>query len=273
MRCRAAAARRRRAASPPSPRSRSRRRRRRSCCWGRRSSSCQAFRSSSVTASTVAILGLARVGTVRAVDELAGLAVGDPAGVVVAADDAGDSCCLASSSLSVLEGRMQEQIDGDSEDGVEVLLRLDQLTEVEATPPPVSTLAALASSDVVELVAVGGGCAAGAPGLAVEGDQADLGGGLVTAPPRIRMEPLMKGSSWSSCRKITRPLASSMRFGCSGLKACSGGMGIFFQGWACAGVQSRPTVERRRLRRRAPSVRRAQDGGFNGRREAASGAW
>src|ERR1700729_3027153 len=48
------------------------------------------------------------------------------------------------------------------------------------------------------------------------------------------MGPLMKGSSWSSCRKRKRPFASSIRFGCSGLNACSGGMGIFFQGWAAA---------------------------------------
>src|SRR6266851_9682847 len=31
---------------------------------------------------------------------------------------------------------------------------------------------------------------------------------------------------------MTRPLASSTRLGCTGLKACRGGMGIFFQGWA-----------------------------------------
>ncbi len=55
-------------------------------------------------------------------------------------------------------------------------------------------------------------------------------------PPRIRIDPLMNGSSWSSCKKIAIPLASSMRFGCCGLNVCSGGMAIFFQGWACAGA-------------------------------------
>ena len=40
----------------------------------------------------------------------------------------------------------------------------------------------------------------------------------------------MNGSSWSSCRKMTRPFGSSMRLGCTGLKACSGGIGIFFHG-------------------------------------------
>src|SRR5580704_4748110 len=48
------------------------------------------------------------------------------------------------------------------------------------------------------------------------------------------MVPLMKGSSWSSCRKMTRPFASSIRRGCTGLNACSGGMGIFFHGCAVA---------------------------------------
>ena len=50
------------------------------------------------------------------------------------------------------------------------------------------------------------------------------------------MDPSMNGSSWSSCRKMTSPLASSMRLGCWGLKACSGGIGIFVQGPACAGA-------------------------------------
>src|SRR5260370_4592421 len=44
----------------------------------------------------------------------------------------------------------------------------------------------------------------------------------------------MKGSSWSSCRKITRPFEESIRRRCTGLNACSGGMGIFFHGCALA---------------------------------------
>src|SRR5438270_7035321 len=50
----------------------------------------------------------------------------------------------------------------------------------------------------------------------------------------MRILPLMKGSSWSSWRKMTRPLASSTRFGSTGLKACSGGIGILIHGWAVA---------------------------------------
>ena len=42
--------------------------------------------------------------------------------------------------------------------------------------------------------------------------------------------PLINGSSWSSCRKMTSPFVSSIRFGCTGLKSCSAYTGIFFHG-------------------------------------------
>src|SRR5947209_5635499 len=44
----------------------------------------------------------------------------------------------------------------------------------------------------------------------------------------------LKGRSWSAWRKRTRPFDSSTRLGCWGLKAWSGGMGMFFQG--CEGA-------------------------------------
>src|SRR4051794_17996558 len=50
----------------------------------------------------------------------------------------------------------------------------------------------------------------------------------------MRMLPLMKGSSWSSWRKMTRPFESSIRRGCTGLKGWSEGIGIFFHGSALA---------------------------------------
>src|SRR5271155_4474879 len=50
----------------------------------------------------------------------------------------------------------------------------------------------------------------------------------------MRMVPLMKGSSWSSWRKITRPFASSIRLGWTGLNAWSGGIGMCFHGCAAA---------------------------------------
>src|SRR5271154_1126714 len=46
----------------------------------------------------------------------------------------------------------------------------------------------------------------------------------------MRMVPSMKGSSWSSWRKMTRPLGSSMRRGWVGLNAWSGGVGGCFHG-------------------------------------------
>ena len=60
-------------------------------------------------------------------------------------------------------------------------LRLDQLIEVEAAPPPSFDGGGFVFELVVELVAVDGGGAAGAPGVAVEGDEADFGGGFVAA--------------------------------------------------------------------------------------------
>ena len=59
-------------------------------------------------------------------------------------------------------------------------LRLDQLSEVEAMLPPVSMLAALPRVRRRVCRRYGGG-AAGAPGFAVERDQADLGGGFLAA--------------------------------------------------------------------------------------------
>ena len=60
-------------------------------------------------------------------------------------------------------------------------LRLDQPSEVVALPPPVSMLAAFAASLSSSASPFDGCSAAGAPGLAVERDHADLVGGLVAA--------------------------------------------------------------------------------------------
>src|SRR5260370_84621 len=49
------------------------------------------------------------------------------------------------------------------------------------------------------------------------------------------MVPLMTRSEWSSCRKITSSFAGSICRGCTGLNACSGGIGIFFHGCAVPG--------------------------------------
>ena len=61
------------------------------------------------------------------------------------------------------------------------VVRLDQVMEVEAVPPVVSMEAALVFHLVVEIVAVDGGGAAGAPGLAVDVDEAGFRGGHVAA--------------------------------------------------------------------------------------------
>src|ERR1700740_2777498 len=60
--------------------------------------------------------------------------------------------------------------------------------------------------------------------------------GLLAEPPRMRAAPSIRGSSWSSCRKITMPFESSLRLGCFGWKERSGGIGICFQVvvWAAA---------------------------------------
>src|ERR1700757_5489302 len=58
--------------------------------------------------------------------------------------------------------------------------------------------------------------------------------GSLTEPPRMRAVPSIRGSSWSSCRKITIPFESSMRLGCCGWKERSGGIGICFQVVVCA---------------------------------------
>jgi hypothetical protein len=115
-------------------------------------------------------------------------------------------------------------------------LKLDHSTEVLANPPPVSMAAAFCASSAssasplfaaVPLVRHASPYSETSPTFAA---------GSSRLPPRIRIDPSMNGSSWSSSRKITSPLASSIRFGCSGLKACSGGMAIFFHGCACAGA-------------------------------------
>ena len=125
------------------------------------------------------VLGLAAVGGVFAVDQLPGDASGDPAGIVVATGDAGFGAALGELQLVLLEVGVEQDLGGDAEDGVEVAL--------QAGPADGGGGLAAAGLDgggfgvklLIERVATDGGGAAGAPGAAVERDQAGLGGGFV----------------------------------------------------------------------------------------------
>ena len=104
-----------------------------------------------------------------------------PLGVVVAAGDAGIDLALGECELVGLEGGVEQEVDGGGEDGVEVAF--------EAGPAQRGGGGAAGGFDaggfgfelIVELVAVDGGGAAGAPGFAIDGDEADLGGGFIAA--------------------------------------------------------------------------------------------
>ena len=127
------------------------------------------------------VFGLARVGAVGSIGQFDGFAVGDAGGVVVAAGDGGLGLLFGQLELVGFEVGMEQEVDGLGEDGVEVAL--------EAGPADGGGGAAAGGFDgggfvfelVVELVAVDGGGAAGAPGVAVEGDEAGFGGGFVAA--------------------------------------------------------------------------------------------
>ena len=69
---------------------------------------------------------------------------------------------------------------------------------------------------IVQLIAGLGLGASSAPDFAIDVDKSGLVRGFVTEPPRMRAMPSIRGSSWSSCRKITMPLGSSMRLGSCG---------------------------------------------------------
>ena len=123
----------------------------------------------------------AAVRTGFTVGEVDGFAPGDGAGVVVAAGDAGFDLALGEGEFVGFKGGVEEEVEGIGEDGVEVFL--------EGGPAETGGGEAAAGFDsggflgelVVELIAGDGGGAAGAPGLAVEGDEADLGCGFVAA--------------------------------------------------------------------------------------------
>ncbi len=89
----------------------------------------------------------------------------------------------------------------------------------------------------VERVAGDGCAAAGAPGLAVEGNQADLRGGLVAASATNEDEAVDEGKLVVFLKEddeaVRRALCGAAA---TGLNACSGGMGILVHGSACAGA-------------------------------------
>ena len=126
-------------------------------------------------------LRLAGVGAGGAVGELDGFAVCEAAGVVVAAGDAGVHLLPGELELFGLEGGVQQKLDAGGEDGVEVAL--------EAGPAQAGGGETAAGFDaggfgfelVVKLIAIDLCGSAGAPGLPVQADQADLGGRLVAA--------------------------------------------------------------------------------------------
>ena len=110
-----------------------------------------------------------------------GFAGGDAAGVVVAAGDAGFELLLGELELVLFEGGMEEEVDGGGEDGVEVAFETGPGHGGGGGAAAGFDGGGFGFEDVVELVAVDGGGAAGAPGFAVEGGEADFGVGLVSA--------------------------------------------------------------------------------------------
>ncbi len=74
---------------------------------------------------------------------------------------------------------MEQQIDGGGEDGVEVVLEAGPANRGRCGAAFGLKLSGFGLHLVVELVAIGGGGAAGSPAFAVEGDEAGLVGGLV----------------------------------------------------------------------------------------------
>src|SRR2546429_19646 len=66
----------------------------------------------------------------------------------------------------------------------------------------------------------------------------------LVVPSRIRATPSISGNSWSSCKKITMPFGSSIRFGSLGWKAGSCGILICCQSVACAAACGMAAVAR-----------------------------
>ena len=176
-----------------------------------------------MTAATVTNSGNARVGIVLAVREDAALAMHNRVYAVVAAGDAGVHLVLRQLQLVLAKLRIVQQVEKHLEDGVEVALqaierdrwssRLGRRFQSLRRAPPGSRPSGRRSSFRP----------AGAPDVTVEIDQPGLLAGSYAEPPRIRAVAVIKGSSWSGCRKMTMPFGNCTRVGCCGWNAGSGG--------------------------------------------------
>src|SRR6202044_559734 len=127
------------------------------------------------------VLGLSRVGAVGAIRQFDGLAVGDAGGVVIAAGDGGFGLPFGELELVGLEGGVQEQIGSLGEERVEVAFEAGPVDGGGGCAAGAFDGGSFIFEDVVELVAVDGGSTAGTPGVTVERDESDLGGGFVAA--------------------------------------------------------------------------------------------
>ncbi len=164
------------------------------------------------------VFRLARVRTVGSVGELDRFACGDRGGIVVAACDGFFELALGEFQLVGAELGIVQEVEDDLEDVVVVGLQTRPADGGGVDAAAGFDLCGARFEIVVHLIAGLRFGAAGAPDFAIEIDEADFRSGLLREPPRMRMEPSISGSSWSSCRKITMPLGRAMRLGSAGME-------------------------------------------------------
>ncbi len=153
-------------------------------------------------------LRLAGVGRVCAVDHFGGFAAGDAGGVIVLADDAGFDAAAGELEFDWFECGMEKEVESVGKDEGFILFQARPAERGGGDAAGGLDGGGLFGELLVERVAGDGGGAAGAPGVAVDLDEAGLAASSSREPPRMVMEPSMTGRSWSSARKMTRPLSS-----------------------------------------------------------------